>query len=332
MRRLLQINTVAGWSAPAAIAAAIGRMAPQHGYESIIAYGRRGGTLPADAGRLEYIGSRADTCMHLLRSRLADGHGLGSARTTRRLIDLIEATDPHIIHLHNIHGYYLHYPMLMEHLASRDTPVVWTVHDCWPITGHCAAPETCTRWREGCRECPRLGDYPASWGADRSARNQKLKREAFALPRKMHMVAVSQWLADRLRESGIRCGQDISFIHNGLQIQPLPDVPKSEPPLVLAVANVWTAQKGLHHFAELRRLLPRDMRLRLVGLTRQQMRQLPEGIEGVERIASREELRRQYAEAAVTVSLSAAETLGMTLIESQECGTPVVAFDAGGTV
>ena len=42
-------------------------------------------------------------------------------------------------HLHNLHGCYLNLPMLFHALQQMHKPVLWTLHDCWPFTGHCAS-------------------------------------------------------------------------------------------------------------------------------------------------------------------------------------------------
>ena len=67
-------------------------------------------------------------------TRLTGKHGLYSKRATKRLIEDIKEYNPDIIHLHNIHGYYVNYEILFGFLKEYDKPIVWTLHDCWTFT------------------------------------------------------------------------------------------------------------------------------------------------------------------------------------------------------
>ena len=101
---------------------------------------------------------------HVFFSRITDRQGFYSTSATKRLVRSIEHFKPDIIHLHNIHGYYLNYPLLMEFLAKYNKPVVWTLHDCWAFTGHCAHYMfvKCNKWQTHCEKCPQKKAYPSS--------------------------------------------------------------------------------------------------------------------------------------------------------------------------
>lgn len=78
----------------------------------------------------------------------------------------MERFDPDIIHLHNPHGCYLNLPMIFRALHRMHKPVLWTLHDCWPFTGHCAYFDAygCERWLEECHDCPQQRAYPVCIG------------------------------------------------------------------------------------------------------------------------------------------------------------------------
>ena len=120
----------------------IGELAASRGWESWIAYSRgRDGvpdapSAPKDS-KLLPVGSRLSVALHGLETRLFDRHGLGSRLATRRFVKALRRLDPDIIHIHNIHGYFLNYKILFRYLAECGKPVIWTVHDCWLYTGHC---------------------------------------------------------------------------------------------------------------------------------------------------------------------------------------------------
>ena len=307
----------------------IGRMAISHGIDSYIAVGRQSGK---SASHTISIGNKADTAVHWAATRLADRHGLHSRHATRRFITAAERLDPDIIHLHNIHGYYLHYPTLFEWLRGTGKPVVWTLHDCWSLTGHCAFfnAASCERWLTECHHCPLRGEYPASWLADRSAANHAIKRKVFTSMTDMTLVCVGRWLDSVVARSYlghlprrvIGNGIDTALFH--------PCAPKASAPLILGVASHWEPRKGLDTFLRLRRELPDSWRMRLIGLDDKQRKQMPGGIEAFGRTGSVRELAAHYSEASVFVNASLAEGNCVTKMEALACGTPVVTYDAGG--
>lgn len=272
--------------------------------------------------------------MHVAATRLADRHGMHSRRATRRLIDAAERLNPDIIHLHNIHGYYLNVADLFTWLREAGRPVVWTLHDCWAFTGHCAyfLSRGCNKWQTGCHDCKLRRTYPASWLADRSEANWKMKREIFTSLPGLHIVTVGRWLDSVVAKSFLK---DLprTCIPNGVDLdtfRPCAEKSPVETPLLLGVAAGWRERKGLQQFVNMRSELPPQWRMRMVGLTREQIARLPKGIEAYEYIASPAELARHYSEASVLASPTSAECNNMTKMEALACGTPVVTYDSGG--
>ena len=173
-RRLLQINPVVRTNTSTGkIMRELGELAASAGWESYIAYGKARDGVPQHSSRLLPAGNRADLLIHWTATRLFDAHGLASRRATKNLIRRIEEIDPDIVHIHNVHGYFLNYPLLCSFLAERGKPVVWTAHDCWLFTGHCYyyTAAGCGRWQTGCHDCPQKRKFPRSWILDRSGRN-----------------------------------------------------------------------------------------------------------------------------------------------------------------
>lgn len=342
MPRLLQINVTANSGSTGRIAEGIGRLAMADGFESTIAYGRGDGG--GSASQLLRIGSTADVIAHGLLTRLTDRHGLGSAAATRRLVAEMERMQPDIIHLHNIHGYYLNYRLLFDFLAGSGIPVVWTLHDCWPMTGHCAyfSRKGCGLWREGCHDCPLHRSYPGSLLADRSRRNFADKKAAFGAVENMTIVGVSDWLHSIAAESFLGHYPALT-IRNGIDLGAFsPGTAEDNAAtraalgigcrekMLLGAANVWTANKGLDDFIRLSRRLPDGVRTVLVGLTRRQLRSLPRNIIGLEHTADCTRLAALYSAADVFVNPSWEDSLSMTNIEAAACGTPVASYDSCG--
>lgn len=327
MLRLLQLNVTGNWGSTGKIAEGIGLAAMRRGWESTVAFGRY---VNPSASKLIKVGEQRDVYLHYARSRFLDGEGLGSRSATKRLIGQIKELAPDIIQLHNIHDHWLNYPLLFEYLATTDTPVVWTFHDCWAFTGGCSHFENagCFKWREECGDC-RLR---RRWSADNSKRNFGLKKELFgALPGRLTVVSVSEWLRNYVAQSFLGdCRLEV--INNGVNTQVFSQAQvNGAKPMVLGVSNVWPPSKGLADFVELRKLLSPDIEIVLVGLTEKQICDLPEGIKGVQRTSSVEELVNLYREAAVFVNPTHNDSFPTVNLEALACGTPVVTYCTGGS-
>lgn len=337
--RVLQINSVSGYGSTGRIIEEIGEKIREAGGESYIIYGRKTGREGADAVR---IGGEWECRKHWLLTRIADGHGLGSVRATRELVTAIGELRPDVIHLHNLHGYYLNIKILFEHLAGCGIPVVWTLHDCWALTGHCAhfAYCGCRKWLRQCSDCQQKNTYPVSWFADRSAKNYKLKKELFTSVPEMTLVPVSDWLARIVRQSFLG-KYPLEVIHNGIDLEVFEPVKGNvrekygigDRFMILGVVNDWDERKGWNDFQQLYGGIdPEKYSMVMVGVTAEQKRKLPSGIIAVERTANVNELADFYSSADVFVNLTWEDTFPTTNLEAMACGTPVITYRTGGSV
>ncbi len=334
MKKLLQINVTANSGSTGRIAEGIGKQAMANGWESFIAYGRK--AMPSES-QLIQIGSKKDYLVHGVFSRVFDNHGLMSQKATKTFIKQIDDIQPEIIHLHNIHGYYLNYPLLFEYLSACKSKIVWTLHDCWEFTGHCSHFDYigCNKWLSECNNCPQKKSYPASFIFDRSRKNFQDKKHYFLLPEKISVVTVSNWLGEKAKASFLK-KYPIQTIYNGVNIEKFHPVDTEvvvkkygieKYKVLLGVASGWNQRKGLDDFCKLAKIIPDDMRIMLVGLTEKQSLGLPEKIIPVQRTESTEELAALYTVAKVVLNLSYEETFGMTTVEGLLCGTPGIVYD-----
>lgn len=338
--KVLQINVTANSGSTGKIAEQIGRLVMAEGWQSMIAYGRYAN--PSESNLIR-IGTKFDIIEHGIESRLLDNHGLASRRATKAFIKQIEKIRPDIIHLHNIHGYYINYQLLFDYLSKLDTPIVWTLHDCWPFTGHCAYFDfaKCEKWRNGCcAPCPCKKKYPTTLIADRSKENWETKQQCFTSIKNMTLVPVSNWLCDLTRQSFLN-QYHIRVIHNGIDLnkfQPTEDVKAIKAKYsitgkytILGVANIWEERKGFADFIRLRKVLPQEYNIVLVGVSKKQTSLLPTGIIGIERTQDQKNLSGLYSVANILVNPTYEEALGLTNIESMACGTPVITYRTGGS-
>lgn len=340
MPRILQINSVANFGSTGRISEQIGIAAKKYGYESYIAYGRFG---HESQNRLIKIGGIFGVLMHGALSRLFDMHGLASYLATKRFISKIKKISPDIIHLHNIHGYYLNYNVLFRFLASLDIPIVWTFHDCWPFTGHCAHFDYigCDRWKTGCKKCPQIESYPRSF-VDNSNRNYQLKKQLFASISNLTIVPVSMWMNNLIKESFLNV-HPCHVIHNGIDLNQfniqseycINELRKKlgllNEYVLLGVASVWNDRKGLLDFVKLSKIIPHNWKIVLVGLTDQQISMIPDRIIGIKRTENQQQLSTLYSLATVFVNPTYEDTYPTTNLESMACGTPVITYRTGGS-
>jgi putative colanic acid biosynthesis glycosyltransferase len=338
MNTLFQINSVINSGSTGRIAEEIGQTAISAGWKSYIAYGRN--DRPSQSELIK-IGNDWDIKMHGFQTRLFDRHGLGSISATKELIGKIKEISPDIIHLHNIHGYYINIEILFNYLLNSNIPVVWTFHDCWPITGHCAhfTFVGCEKWKTQCYNCPQKKNYPSSWVVDRSEKNYNLKKELFTSLPNLTLVPVSNWLSEILKESYLQ-HYPLNVIHNGINTEFFK--PSSDKVfrikyslenkfILLGVATSWGLKKGLYDFIELSKLLKTDYQIVLVGLSRKQIEQLPDNILGIERTESVKELAEIYSASDVFVNPTYEDSFPTTNLESLACGTPVITYKTGGS-
>lgn len=331
---LLQINVSANWGSTGKIVEDIGRLAMAQGWESWIAYGRG---KPESQSRLIRIGNDWDIRWHGCKTRFFDGHGLASQWATKKLIEKIEIIQPDIIHLHNIHGYYLNYPILFEYLQSLSIPVVWTLHDCWAFTGHCAYFDYvgCERWKHCCGNCPQIQTYPKSLFFDRSGRNYELKKKYFtSISPRLTLVPVSEWLGSHVSTSFLKCCR-IKVIHNGIDLdvfKPIQSRDTNNKQIVLGVASVWESRKGLKDFCKLNDLLNDEYQIVLVGLNDKQIAQLPKNMRGIARTDNVSELVKLYSSATVFVNPTYEDNFPTTNLEALASGTPVITYRTGGSI
>ena len=326
--KLIQINSTYNVGSTGRIVEGIAVAARRRGHLAKAVYGRRAGTGPTETFR---IGSAADTALHGVMSIAADGHGLGSKRATKRLTAWLDEEDPDIVGLHNLHGYYINVPLVFEYLASKKIPVLWTLHDCWAFTGHCSYFDrvSCERWIEGCHACPMTSFYPRSF-VDRSERNWEWKKALLRDFRNLTIITPSHWLAGLVGQSFLGA-HPVHVIHNGVDLEVFQPKAKRRSKSVLGVAHVWDDRKGLMDFIALRQVLSDEWEIKLVGLEKKQIRELPRGVTGIERTSSPEELAVLYSEATAFVNPTYSDNFPTTNIEALACGTPIVTYRTGGS-
>ena len=337
--KILMINSVCGIRSTGRICTDIAEQLEKEGHECKIAYGRE--SVPYKYKKYAVrIGNSLSVKLDALKSRIFDNAGFNSKCATKKFIKWVKEYDPDVIHLHNLHGYYINVKILFDYLKKCGKKVIWTLHDCWSFTGHCAHFDNvgCIKWETCCYNCSQKKEYPKALLLSNAKRNYLRKKEAFSNVSNMTIVASSNWIEKLLKKSFLN-GFNRALIKNGIDLSVFKQNEGSfkernslnDKKIVLGVATSWSKDKGLYDFYELAKMLSDDFKIVLVGLTKEQLKDLPDNILGIVRTNSVNELTEIYSEASVFVNLTYNDTYPTVNLEAQACGTPVITYNTGGS-
>lgn len=337
MPKLLQINSVVNTGSTGRIAEQLGQMALSEGWDSYIAYGRE---AKESKSRVIRIGSKFDVFVHVIASRFFDYHGLMSRLATNKFLRQIDEIKPDIVHIHNMHGYYLNYPMLLEYLKAHAIPTVITLHDFWLMTGHCAyINKSCSRWRNGCGKCPRTRQYPASI-LDHSHINWQWKEAVFNEMPNLILIPVSKWLNSYVEQSLLKNIKS-EVIYNGIDTDIFKPYTAKERLsfkagkgsmtdidwgkfTIISIATRWTDANGYGDVMRLSSILPQDSQMIVVGLDDKQLQNLPDNVIGFKKTENLAQLRELYTFSDVLYNPNSEVTFGLVTVEAMACGTPAI--------
>lgn len=337
--KVLIINVVCGIRSTGHICTDIAEKLEEMGHTVKIAYGRE--YLPQKYNKYAYrITNDFEVKIDALKSRLFDNAGFNNYYSTRKFIEWIKEYNPDVIHLHNIHGYYINIKLLFDYLKISKKRVIWTLHDCWAFTGHSALCDgiNCEKWIDGCYSCEQSSEYPKAL-IDKSSRNWNLKKEIFNDIPALTLVTPSIWLAEQVKKSFLAC-YDIKIIPNGINTKVFykqesnlrSEYQIEDKKVLLSAATTWNDLKGYQDFIKLSNMIGNDYVIVMVGVTEKQMRNLPQNIIGIQRTADQKEMAQWYSTADLYINLTYCDTYPTVNIEAIACGTPVITYNTGGSV
>lgn len=272
--------------------------------------------------------------------RLFGLNGLTYLFGTVQLIHDLKKKKIDTVHLHNMHSFCICLPLLFHYTNKHNISVIWTLHDCWVMTGHCPHFDMikCNKWITGCNSCSQYKDYPSSY-VDNSKFTWKWKRRLFTNIKELMLVTPSQWLASKVYLSYLQKAP-IKVINNGIDLSIF--FPMSRDffedkygikgkTILLGVAFDWGVRKGLDIFLELSHKLDADnFQIVLVGTNDVVDKQLPTNIISIHRTLDQYELAKIYSAADIYINPTREENFPTVNMEAIACGTPVITFDTGG--
>ena len=286
-----------------------------------------------------FIGNRISRNLHRKLAQIMGKHGVFSFFSTLNFLREMKKWEPDMIHLHNLHGWYINFPLLFKYIKQNNIRVIWTLHDCWTFTGHCPHFDMigCDKWKTGCYQCPQTREYPASY-TDTSKWMYEHKKKWFTGVEDMTLVTPSQWLADLTRQSFLK-DYPVRVINNGIDLNVFKPTESDfrkkysleDKFILLGVAFGWGKRKGLDVFIELSRRLDERYQIVLVGTDENVDKQLPENIISIHRTQNQTELAEIYTAADLFVNPTREENFPTVNMEALACGIPIVTFKTGGS-
>lgn len=336
-KKLIQFDTCLAFGSTGQITENLGKMAQQNGWDCYIVHGARFVRHNSCMTSLQSV-SVIGEYLHCLHSFLFDRHGFGSYFATKRLLRKFDKIKPDLFQFHNVHGYYLNLPLVLKYATEKNIPIVWSLHDCWSMTGHCShfVGIGCERWKTECHHCPQRKAYPKSLFLDMSRCNYREKKQLIQNVPRLSIISGSEWLANIARQSYFS-NREVHFIPDGIDTdiyQPRFNGDEIRKKLglvgkfvMLATGTVWGESKGLSDYGKLRKMLSDDYAIVLVGMEEESLARVPEGVIGLPRTKNQIELSEYYSMADCVMSLSKMESFGLTPVEGFACGTPAIVYD-----
>lgn len=333
---VLQINAVCDTGSTGRTCRELSDWLIEHGHKSLVVYGN---------GKSDYvyavkISSKLDNQIHGLLERLTGYNARFSYFATKNLFQILEDFKPDVVHLRNLHGNYVHVPMLLRYLGEHDIPTVITLHDCWPFTGKCMhyTSSKCYRWKESCGRCPRLHQDIPSWYFDRTHEMLEEKGALFRKIPRLAVIGVSDWVTNEARQSILKNAKIVTRIYNWIDTEvfyPRENARKTlgiddNEFVVLFISADWQVVSS--KFCDLIKLVPKladeNIVVLLVGNIKAEVDVLKKSnVKQLGYIHSNDELATLYTAADVYVHLSREDTFGKVIAESMSCGTPVIVYN-----
>lgn len=318
----------------------IAEVARAHGHSVITCCAKSRSNIKKHIENQQFIGTIVSRQLHSHLGRVTGFKGCFSVLDTLIFCRRLGKFKPDLIHLHNLHDSFINLSLLFRYIKRHHIPVVWTLHDCWAMTGQCPhfTMVKCEKWKTGCHDCPQINVYPSAM-VDRTRAMWNLKRKWFTGVENMTIVTPSQWLADLVKQSYLK-DYPVKVIHNGIDLAVFKPTPSDfreehgiskDKKILLGVAFGWGNQKGLDVFMELAKRLPEEYQIVLVGTSDETDKLLSDNIISIHRTENQQQLAEIYTAADVFVNPTREEVLGLVNVESLACGTPVITFNTGGS-
>lgn len=250
-----------------------------------------------------------------------------------------------IIHLHWINQGFLSLKGI-ENLSQSKKPIIWTMHDMWPVTAICHHARECVRYQTECGFCPQI----SSTHKNDLSHLVWMKKSRLMSRLQPTLIGCSKWLAGLAQQSALTTGIRIESIPNPIDTDLFSPkdrytarkemgLPENGILVLFGAVQADDPRKGIIELSQAMKHLKRrdsslsqDIRLVVFGALRDEVKDLfpdykiiPMGY-----IKDAEKMAHLYRSANIFVTPSLEENLPNTIMESLSVGTPCVAFQVGG--
>lgn len=246
-----------------------------------------------------------------------------------------------VLNFHNLHSGYFSYLEIAALTAHK--PAIWTLHDMWSFTGHCAYSYDCDRWKMGCGDCPYPETYPRIY-RDGTHLEWRLKQRTYQKSN-LAIVTPSRWLFDQVQHSmlnrfavhHIPYGVDTSIYQplDREQCRTQLSIPATHQVILVAAADLKDPRKGVDLLIQALQHLPNDLQsettlLILGACDRSVTDSIKMPVIQLGYVSDDRDKAIAYNAADLVVFPTRADNLPLVLQESLACGTPIVSFEIGG--
>jgi glycosyltransferase involved in cell wall biosynthesis len=332
MKKVLIINTTLNKGGAARVAHSLSENLGSN-FSMFFAYGR--GTKSVNQQEF-YFGNKLEMFIHIFLVRFLGLEGYGSYFATKKLINYIKREQFDLINLHNLHGYYLNFFLLINFLKKSGIPVIYSLHDEWPLTWLPAHSLGCKHCKTGIGQCTNTYSYPKNYFPVFLKYMLKKKQAVFSGNWNLEIVCPSLWLKDRVAESYLGKFK-INTIFNSVdteifkpvvsknELRVKHNLPTDKKIILFSASNLSDQSKGISFIVAAAKILESENYL-FVGLGKGEITGAS-NIKTLGYIYNKEELAEIYALSDLFCFASAAETFLLSAAESLACGVPVVGFD-----
>lgn len=334
--KILQINITYGVGSTGKIVQDIHNHLISRGIDSSVIYGR---SQKIKQSNIYFIGSKLSFYIDVILTRITGLVGFFSIVPTIKMIRHIVKVKPDIIHLHNIHGYYLNIPILFSFLIKYKHKIVLTLHDEFFFTGKCAHSKQCKKFEIECHDCPLVKDYPKSLGVDFTRFMYRAKKRWFEQLNIVKVVSPSIWLETKLKRSILNLYPSL-VINNGIDTSVFQYTNSNDYPspigkekfIVLSViSKLDDTNKGFHIVRRIaEESIGSDLVFVVIGFKKNAVN-LPENIIIIPRVENQHQLADYYLSSDLYLMVSEIETYPTVTLEASAASLPILAYDAGGT-
>ena len=334
--KILQINTVYEKGSTGKIAYGISVTCKKRDIDCVTAYRYKENE---DAANAICISSYLDCHVHNRIARYTLNTAGYSYFKTLKFLRWVKNQNFDVLHLHNLHGNFINLKILFKYIKTNNVKVIWTLHDCWAFTGHCAHFDMvgCDEWKSTCKNCKFFKSKVGLFNSQ-IEKNFNNKKKWLTGVKDLTLVTPSYWLKNLVEQSFLK-DYPVKVINNGIDLNIFKPTESDfcekygleNKKIVLGVAFDWGEKKGLDVIVELAKTLPEEYKIVLVGIGGETKKLLPGNILSISRTESQEELAKIYSVADVFINPTREDNFPTVNIESIACGTPVITFKTGGS-